>query len=326
MADRNVTYKDSIISASLIDDFYNRLNTLRIENGVTPLTIVNSYDKEISPSDIAAVYSAVLSTKDAVSFLKNITLKTNFSDIAAGDIVVAPNSASIIEQNIGQLETACKAYFNTNKSGYNGDVNCVVHNASDNTPNITESICGSNNASFFIIGNSANRSSFATLVRGNSAFHASFNVGFKYAFNADFRTSNSSFWFPHHSSQAGRTCHSNRGYGRCSNGTVVGCNRGKKANHNLPFFAGNNSGFCNGNFASNFSPIHSGNFSGFFSSNFSGNFSGNCTQDNSAVKTAVNSADNSSVWSANNATNYSGVSSVCTVVWGVYTVEGLNDL
>lgn len=297
MADKTVTYKNKNISASLIDDFYNRLNNLRVQGGVSTLTVPSVQDETTSVNQMTSLYSAILSTKNAISFLKNIDLSYSFAGVSAGDIMLGPDSVSIIEHNIGQMESVCKAFFSTNKSGYNGDVNFsanhatnfgtnqnVFTNATHNAP-----FCASNNVPFFVVG--------------NSGYCLGFNHG----------VTNGGSFQPHHG-VGGRSTRGDCGkfsffakrssYGFCPNG-FNGCNFVRNCSNYSGFFGSNFFGFCN-------------NFSGFHAPNF--------TTNNTPVCSTVNSGYFSTVYQTNNTANFSGVESVCSVVWGAYVVEGINDL
>ena len=298
MADKTITYKNKIVSASLIYDFYNRLNILRAQDGLSSLTIPSVKDDTTLTSQMASLYSAVLSTKNAVSFLKNVELSYSFSGISSGDIMFGPDSVSIVEHNIGQMENACKAFFSTNKSGYNGDANFTANHATNFGTNqnvftnATHNVpfCASNNVPFFVVG--------------NSGYCLGFNHGV---------TNNGSFQ-PNH--------------GTGGSSTRGDCRR-------FSFFARkSNWGFCPNGFngcdfvrnCTNYSGFFGSNFNGFFSANFNGFFSPNFTTNNVPVCSTVNSGHFSTVYETNNTANFSGVNSVCSVVWGAYTVEGINDL
>jgi hypothetical protein len=276
-------------------------------------------DTQLTPSQIASVYSSILSTKNAISFLQNINLQAKFNGVSTGDVVLATKSVAMLEHNIGQLENACGSYFAANRSGYSGDVDCVTHYTTYNSPNADAVAFSPNNAPNFVIGNEAHRTAHTTYVAGNRPFHASHNVPFCYMFNSR----STSGWSPHHGSRASTFFYgANNSYGTCFSG-VTGC---RAVTPNRPFFSGFNSGFCHATHASHFTSVHTGNFSGFNQTYFSGFNTSYCSPNHSAVKSAVYSAHNQSVWSSNKIANNVGVNASCNVVWGTYKVEGLEDL
>jgi hypothetical protein len=174
MANKTVSYKNKVISASVVDDFYARLNALRTLDSVATLTVPTTNDTSITTSQIASLYSAVLSTKNAVSFLKNVSLSHSFAGLSAGTTISAPKSVSIIEYNIGQLENACKAFFSTNKSGYKGDSNNGAYFTTHNTTNNNRSTNSAHKAPNCPSHHSSNRA-------GNAGWCLGFNSGKAYS-------------------------------------------------------------------------------------------------------------------------------------------------
>lgn len=284
MADKTVTYQNKIISATVVDDFYARLNALRAQGGVEALIIPNVKNDVAFATQVSNIYSAILNTKNAVSFLKNVNLTVSFAGVA-GDIITAPNSVSILEYNIGELENACKNHFSANKEGYSGDANYSTNNVPVFTTNTTVATKSANfvpNCGAHFLPNWGSNGSW---------FFAGHNSS----------DSSRSSWKPHCSG----LCHfTNSNFSRWCGSGVNGCFAVKKRNSN--FFS--NVGNCSGFF--------SGNFSGFCT-DFSAFFTGHCT--------AVKTANNGTVYTSNMTANNVGVSASNTVVWGVYQVEGIHD-
>lgn len=320
---KDVTFTGKVVSAATIDDFYSRLNALRTYAGIAKISVPVVKDEKVIPSQAKAVYDQILATKNAISFLKNVTLKTSFAGVSTGDLLKASNSVSILEQNIGQLEAVCRAYYSSNKNGYNASTNYTGNNAPYYTPNANQAPNASNNNSKNSVGNSAKQSSndVSNLVFSNKTNRSSFNGPFYLHANTSDRSSSN--FLPHHGSGSGSFSSFDGAYGHCSRGRI-GCRAVTKRNSN-------ESAFNTGNFSSRQSTNYSANNSGKFATHHTGNFSTNFGTYNTSVHSAVKSTNKSSdfssaVFSSNKTANNVGVSASYEVVWGTYHVEGLTDL
>lgn len=117
----NKIYRGKIVEKKTIDDLYNRLGVLRTRDSLPIISKPDLTQKKTAASDINSLFSFILDTKNASTFLKNTSLVT-FSTIIAGTIMESTNSVSKIEYNIAQLEAAC-VHNATNRSGYSTTIN-----------------------------------------------------------------------------------------------------------------------------------------------------------------------------------------------------------
>lgn len=314
--DKTVSFKDTIISASTIDDFYSRLNSIRTKHSIGTVAIPTTSGFTL-PSQIKAVYDTILSTKSAISFLNSITLKTNFSNVSAGDIMIAPTSVSILEQNIGQLENSmCLSYFNSKNAGHTSSTSNTANHVTKFTPNENKITFSAHTAS---VNHSSKRTTFheSNTKFVHSANHSTHNAPFWKGAN---RSDSSDATFKPHHFSGGSTSHKGyKGtYGFCPSGTC-GCHQVTKKNSN---FSGFNKSFCNGKKTANFVHVHTGNFTPNYGSNKVANKSPN----HSPVKDVNNTSTFGTVFSSNKVANYAENTLTRVATWGVYKVEGLADL
>ena len=118
MADKHVNLIGTKVQASTIADFYNRLKALRALNGgsTTVSFSAPTVGTKIMPSTITEVRNEVLATKSALSFLATVNITDKVPTIpSTGDLIKAELTAHPIEWQIGKLESACFAFFNTNR-------------------------------------------------------------------------------------------------------------------------------------------------------------------------------------------------------------------
>lgn len=326
MANKTVNFKGTVVSASTMDDFYTRLNVLRAADGDSALTLPSLQGVKTLPQQVADAFAAILATKSAVSFLTNVTLTTSFGGVSTGDLLKGPNSMSILEQNIGELEMACRAYFSNNKSGFKGvEAKFASYHGtyrSAHHSGHTAASFSSNHSGHNSVVNSSHRTTHhgSNNAVGNSANRTSNNAPFFHHANT---SDSSGFTYRPHHGGGSRTFRGYRGdYGFCPSGTV-GCNTVARRNSNESgFFRSNH----RTNHSANFTHQHTSNFAGTYASNYRTNHSNNCKTVYATFHGTYHSSKDATVFSSNNSANNVGVAVSHTVVYGTYKVEGLSDI
>lgn len=235
---KTVVYKDTIVDNDTIVDFYNRLNVLRNEAGISLLTIP-SIEEEVVTVDngIEQPFADVIGTKNSITNLKNAILTEPIIPISGIDLLTAKNKIAAIEYSIGTLENHCINFT-------------PVCDAVNSTNRVTFTAAKtSNNGTFF--GSNFTANNAPNFVVGNSSFRSNFH-------SSVFSFTKPHTWYPFHSSRCGT--------GRSSNWSS-NKNSGTATWHSTNFsgfFSSNFSGFCTQN---KVTVGNSANFSGFTATN-----------------------------------------------------------
>lgn len=256
---KTVTYKNSIINASVMTDFYTRLNALRTAGGVSALSIPTFQNNTITAAQVKTdLQSAINSTKSAVSFLSGFTLIYGAPDATAGNIIhagvfqnAAGTTVARAERNIGDMEAVCRAFYSTNLSGYHSANFSAFHSPNNAIGN--SSFWSTNNSSNAVLGNSSFWSTNCTFCGAHGGGYYTANSGF---FSPD--CSGYCYGFFHswtHYCPYWYVCDSNHGAWWTTNNTHHACS----ARHSSNWSANNSTHACAARHSSNFSSFNTSN-------------------------------------------------------------------
>lgn len=290
---KEFTYIEDVIDQDLVQDWTERLKALQQAGGITVQTHNRAVGDTVQKSQTLDIYNDVIYTKNNISNLQGIALRTYSGGTTTGGIMDADFLIGTIEKNIGLLEGGCvafKAQCSTNKSSNCGGVK--ADKAANFSLNFSKFACAHNKAPNFTTNNAPNR----------SAFHAS-NCSTVFS---SVRSTNDTYNYMHF--------HGSNTFFSAKKVHV-------HSSHNKTFHQSKSSNFVS-------VTKNSSKFSFFFSGHacthnnsafFTANKASNCEQVKADCSTDFN-ANYGSFFAA----NYKADASTCIVNHSVYSVEGID--